>query len=432
MKKVLLITYYWPPAGGIGVLRCLKIAKYLRNFGWEPVVYTAENAHYPGLDASNERDIPPGITVLRQPIWEPYHIYKFLTKKKPNAIVNNVFYVQDRKPGFMHHLSVWVRSNFFIPDARAAWIAPSVSFLKQYLAENHVDAIFSNGPPHTNTRIATLLKKQTGIPWLADFQDPWTQVDYYQMLHLTPWGDRRHRRMEQDAFRHADRITIVSPTWKKDLESIGANNVSVVPWGYDPEDYKDLPSTEHNKFSITHLGILGHDRNPPVLFRVLQQLCDQEPGFRETLELRLVGQVDFSVVEALRQAGLETCTSLPGNVPRQEALRYTASSTVLLLLLNRQPNAMGRIPGKLFEYLAVKRPILVLGPKDADAGRIVEECGSGTTLPYDDIEGIRQAIVRLYRQFRSGALAKPLSNAIESYSNIHLTGRFAALLDEIT
>ncbi len=414
------------------MLRCLKIAKYLRQFGWEPVIYTAADAHYPSIDPTNERDVPPDATILRQPIWEPYYIYKRLTGKPPDANVNNVFYVQDGSPGFMHHFSVWMRSNFFIPDARAAWIAPSVRFLRRYLRQHPVDAIFSDGPPHTNTRIATLLKQHTGIPWLADFQDPWTQVDYFAMLRLTPWGRRRHERMEQEAFRWADRITIVSPSWAKDLEAIGAQRVSVIPWGFDPEDYTDLPVPDTHKFALTHTGIMGHDRNAPALFEALRALCETEPGFAQHLELRLVGQVDFSVQEAIRKAGLQGCLRLPGSVDRRQALQLAASSAVLLLLLNQQPNAMGRIPGKLFEYLALRRPILVLGPTQADAAHITKETAAGHAFAYGDLQGIQAAVLQWYRAWKAGVLSAPLRTSIEAYSNVSLTARIAALLDEIT
>lgn len=431
LKRVLIITYYWPPSGGIGVLRCLKLSKYLRQFGWEPVIFTADNAHYPTIDHSNDRDILPDLTVLRGRIWEPYHFYKLLTGQKRDANVNNVFYVQDKKPGLMHRLSVWVRSNFFIPDARALWIKPSVRFLLEYVQEYPVDAIISTGPPHSSNRIGSLLRKATGIPWLADFQDPWTQVDYYQLLHLTAWGDRKHRRLEQDVFRTADRSVIVSPSWKRDLEHIGAHKVSVIPLGFDPDDYRDLARPDGRKFTLTHLGIMGYDRNAPVLFRALKELCDSEPGFRDDLEIQLVGQVDRSVTEALQAAGLEDCVQLPGNVSREEALHFTASSMVLLLLLNRQDNAQGRIPGKLFEYLAVRRPFMLLGPPDADAARIATETGAGQAFEYDNLEGIRGAVAQYYRQYQAGTLARPLDTDIEPYSVIKLTGRFAEILDEL-
>ena len=431
-KKVLIISYYWPPCGGIGVLRCLKIAKYLRQYGWEPIVFTAENAHYPSIDHSNEKDIPKDLMILRQKIWEPYHIYKFITGQKKDANVNNVFYVKDKKLGKAHQFSVWLRSNFFIPDARAWWIRPSVRYLLKYLKENPVDAIFSDGPPHSNTRIATILKQKIGIPWLADFQDPWTQIDYYQLLSLTKWGDAKHRRLEQEAFKAADKSTIVSPTWKRDLEAIGAKNVSVVPWGYDPDDYKNLRSNIGQKFTFTHLGIMGYDRTPKVFFEVLDKLCNEIEGFKEHLELQLVGQVDHSIQSFLKTKENFTGVKIVGNVNRVKALEMTLNSPILLLLLNQQTNAQGRIPGKLFEYLAAKRPIFCLEPMPSDVSEIIAETRSGHTCNYDDARQIEKTIRTLYQQFLEGSLQSPVNSDIEDYSIVKLTGQIAGYLDAIS
>ncbi|MEL7220944.1 MAG: glycosyltransferase [Bacteroidota bacterium] len=431
-KKVLIITYYWPPAGGITVLRCLKIAKYLRQFGWEPIIYTAENAHYPFLDPSNEKDVPADLTVIRRPIWEPYAIYKKLTGKKKDANVNNVFYVKGEDPGLMHRLSVWIRSNFFIPDARASWIKPSVKFLLNYLQEHPVDAIFSDGPPHTNTRIATIVSQKTGIPWLADFQDPWTQVDYYQLLSLTKWGDKKHHRLEQESFHQAAAMTIVSPTWKKELEEIGARNVHVIPWGYDPDDYQEPTALTDHNLRLTHIGIMGYDRNPQAFFRVLAQLKTKNHPLVDHISLQLIGQVDYSVKETYEENNLEDQVVVVGSVAREKALAAAGESAVLLLLLNQQDNAKGRIPGKLFEYLALRRPILAFGPTDSDVARILTATQSGICLDYEDEAGTEQALLRFWEQYQNGSLFQPTQGDIAPYSIIELTKKIAGLLDEIS
>ncbi|MCB0636306.1 MAG: hypothetical protein KDC54_06795 [Lewinella sp.] len=431
-RKVLIITYYWPPAGGITVLRCLKIAKYLRDYGWEPIIYTAANAHYPTIDPSNEKDIPEGLTVLRQPIWEPYAWYKKLTGQAKDANVNNVFYVKDDKPGLLHRLSVWVRSNFFIPDARAAWIRPSVRFLVQYLKDHPVDAILSDGPPHTNTRIATLVSRATGIPWLADFQDPWTQVDYYQLLSLLPWADRKHHRQEQEAFQQARALTIVSPTWQQEIQAIGARNVHLLPWGFDPDDYPEPRPVALDHLTFTHIGIMGYDRNPATLFSVVNELRETHPELAAAIRFQLVGQVDYSVRETYAEAGLSEQVLTPGSVPRAEALDRAMNSPILLLLLNQQDNARGRIPGKLFEYLAARRPILALGPPDSDVAAILSETGSGICLAYEDTQGIREALIDWWAQYQTSALSQPLQGDISAYSIRELAGKVVArLLDEI-
>ena len=431
-KRVLIITYYWPPSGGITVLRCLKIAKYLRQYGWEPVIFTAEGAHYPTLDPSNERDVPEGVEVLRQKIWEPYALYKKFMGKPADENVNNVFYTDSAAGGWKHDLAVWVRSNFFIPDARATWIGGSVTRLKAYLAEHPVDAIFSDGPPHSNTRIATLVSQATGTPWLADFQDPWTQVDYYQLLKLTAWGRAKHERQEQEAFATAAKTTIVSPTWKRELEAIGARNVGVLPYGYDPEDFASLRRTPHQKFTLTHLGIMGYDRNPQVLFAAIAMANDRDPGFAEAFELRLFGQVDYRVREAMDAAGVLWQVNFAGNVPRAEALQQALDSHVLLLLLNQQDNAKGRIPGKLFEYLATHRPVLNFGPTDSDAARILRETKCGVTYAYDaEPEELALTLVQRYRESKNSEATRVDNARIEQYSHPNLVKKLAGWLDEI-
>lgn len=432
-KRVLIITYYWPPGGGIAVLRCLKTAKYLREFGWEPIIFTAEGAHYPSIDHSNDKDVPEDLSILRQKIWEPYQLYKRFVGKPSDSNVNDVFYVQENRGKWTHQLSVWIRSNFFIPDARALWISPSVKKLLAYLKEHPVDAIFSSGPPHSNTRIATLIKRQTGLPWLADFQDPWTQVDYFQHLILTPWGRKKHIRMEQEVFERADKITIVSPTWKEDLMQLGAKNVEVVPLGFDEADF--LPFAQEkigDKFTFTHLGMLGYDRNPAVFFSVIDKLCSTIPGFKDVLELQMVGHLDQSVHEEAAKNKLTNYLRTPGTVAREKALQMACKSPLLLLLLNQQSNANGRIPGKIFEYLAARRPILALGPVESDVAKIIRQTRSGVTCEYDDADGIQKAVITWFEQYREGRLQKPNTADISHYSMRAQSQRFAQYLNEIS
>lgn len=431
-KRVLIITYYWPPSGGIGVLRCLKFAKYLRKYDWEPVIFTAENAHYPNIDHSNEKDVPDAVEIIRQRIWEPYSLFKFFTGKKKNENVNNFLYLNDKKMTFMDKLSIWIRSNFFIPDARAFWINPSVNKIVKYLEKNPVDAILTDGPPHSNTRIATLVKQKTGTPWLADFQDPWTQVDYFQNLILTSWGRKKHERLEQEAFAAADAMTIVSPSWKKDLEKIGAKNVAVVPWGYDPEDFQKLDVPSDKKFTLIHTGIVGPDRLPEQLYHAIKELSAELDGFEEAIELNFYGQVDFVVSQKAKATGVESLVHLKGAVPRREALERCCAASVLLLLLNQQDNVMGRIPGKLFEYLAAGRPILVLGPPTSDVAKIIAETKRGAVVNYGDKEGIKQYLKKCFKAYQQKDLQKPLTTPIDQYSSENLTGKIANLLTSIS
>lgn len=431
-KKVLIITYYFPPCGGIGVLRCLKLVKYLRDFGWEPVIYTAKDAHYPSYDESNFKDIPEGITILKQPIFEPYTFYKKFTGQPKTANVNHALVASDQKRGLRHTISVWIRSNIFIPDARAFWIRPSVKFLVNYLKENPVDAIFSDGPPHTNNVIACRVKQKTGIPWIADFQDPWTQVDLYERLILTKWADRKYHRLEQETFQNADRITIASPTWKKDLEDIGAENVSVFYYGYDTDDFENLQPKFDDKFSLTHTGLLGADRMPTGLFEAVAELATENPNFKKYFRFRTIGKTDGEVLQKAENLGLRDLVEVISQVPRHQALQQMANSQLLLLLLNLAGNTMGRIPGKVYEYFAVKRPIICLSPVGSDSDKMISEAGAGFSAEYHDKAKIKQLLSYYFEMWEREKVIKIETAGFEKYTNYHQTQKIARLLNEIT
>ncbi|MEH0158447.1 glycosyltransferase [Limibacter armeniacum] len=432
MKKVLMISYYWPPNAGVAVLRCLKIAKYLREYGWEPVIYTAENPDWAGIDNSNLKDIPEGITVIKQPIFEPYKYYRTLMGKKKDENVINALVANDDKESLLHKFSVWVRSNFFIPDARAFWIKPSVKYLTTYLKENPVDAIWSSGPPHTNNAIACELKKLTGLPWLSDFQDPWTQVDYFQKLRLAPWGRAKHHRMEQDVFKWADRITIVSDQWNKDLKEIGAKEVSTVALGYDEADYKDLKQESDQQLTLVHMGLMGDDRHPSALLEVIKELSEEREDWDKVFRLKLIGEVDAAIKQHIESLGIGHLVGMMGYVPREEALQICASSQLLLLLLNQAENAGGRIPAKLFEYLAVKRPIICIGDTTGDAVRMVRDAEAGYAFEYGEKDALKQVLTEMQDKYRMDGKVPATKGIAEQYSNQQLTGKVAGLLDEIT
>jgi hypothetical protein len=433
VKKLLVITYYWPPAGGINVLRCLKLVKYLRNFGWEPIIFTASGADYPRIDLSNLEEIPNNLEIHRVKILEPYSLYRKFRGLKSDFDATNVLYSKDEKAGLFHQFSVWIRSNFFIPDARALWIKPSVKYLLKYLKEHKVDAIFSNGPPHTNTRIATLIKKQTGIPWLADFQDPWTQVDYFKKLILTSSSLKKHSHFEQEVFKNANKITIVSESWKRDLEAIGAKDVGVIYYGYDPDDYNSINKAElPDKFVIVHSGLLGEDRLPSDLLNILADKCRKDENFRNALQLEFLGQVDHQLISLIAELGLTNQFQFRGFIPRKEVLEINYNSQIQLLCLNKQQNAAGRIPGKLFEYLACRTPILCLGEPDGDAAKIVNDCEAGVSIAYDDLSGLSAFIDSKWQDFLAGTKTITPLEKINSYSVVTQVEKFSKYLDEIS
>lgn len=435
MKKVLIISYYWPPSGGIAVQRCLKFAKYLPEYGWDPTVYAPENAQYPVFDPSTLEELPEGLKVIKKPIIELFGLYKKLSgKTKSDGVSGNPLQVRSSKYNLIDEFAIWFRGNFFIPDARALWVRPSVKFLTEYLKKNPVDAIFSDGPPHTNTRIACKVSENTGIPWLADFQDPWTQVDYYSLLKLTKWADRRHRQMEQEAFRVAKKMTIASPSWKTDIESIGAKNVNVIYWGYDEYDFRNAPpkGSQNDEFIVSHAGQLGFDRNPDGFLKALAELLGENPVFAGKVKIKLAGSVDYSVKKGIKELGLEHLTSYLGNIKREDAIKLTLNSQLLLLPLNKAPNAKGRIPGKLFEYLRSDVPIICFGPADSDVGNILQETSHGMSFLYEDYLAIKSYLSELFDHWEKGLAPLNSTYDISKYSVKNQTKKLASYLDEIS
>lgn len=429
MKKVLIISYYWPPSGGIGVHRCLKFAKYLQDFSWEPVVFAPLDAQYPYFDETNNVHVPSNITVIRRKIFEPFDLFKKISGRKKTDSANPV-YVRDRKLSRIDKLAIWIRGNFFIPDARCFWIKPSVKFLKKYINENPVDAIFTDGPPHTNTVIGMRLSQATGIPWLMDFQDPWTQVDYYEMLKIGKRANKKHHKLEQEAFKTALKTTIVSPTWKRDLEDIGAKNVDVIVWGYDEDDFKHESPEFDEEFSIIHAGQLGFDRRPDTFIRLLGDLKKENAEFGKKLKLKFAGTVDYAIVEMIKSAGLEENYMPLGNIPRPDAICLTEKAHLLLLPLNIADNAKGRIPGKLFENMRAKRPILCLGPTDSDVAGIIRQTNTGNAFEYNDYDGIKEYLIDIFEKYKSRD-NKIAAKDLEQYTVKNQTKILASFLNEI-
>lgn len=430
MKKVLVISYYFPPCGGVSVLRTLKFIKYLRDFGWEPIVYAPLNAEYESYDENNFKDLPENLTVIRRKIFEPFSLFKKISGRKKNETANPVF-VRDRKLSLIDRFSIWVRGNFFIPDARMFWIRPSVRFLTKYIKENHIDAILSEGPPHTNTMIACKLAQKTGIPWLMQFQDPWTQVDYYKMFHIGKCADKKHHRLEKICFDTASKTTIVSSHWKHDLESIGAKNVEIVYWGYDEQDFPNQKYECDEKFSIIHAGLLGYDRRPDVFLKVLGDLKKENKDFAEDLQINFLGKVDYCVTEMIKDNNLIDNYYAPGDVIRPTVIEMTMKSHLLLLLLNIAENAKGRIPGKLFENLRAERPIICLGPTDGDVANILTETNCGKTFEYNDYDNIKNYIMEKYRLFKEGKNYIH-SEGVEKFTSRNLTKQISEYLDIIS
>lgn len=427
MKKVLIITYYWPPAGGPGVQRWLKFAKYLRNFDIEPIIYTPENPDYPIIDNSLLETIPAGITVIQKPIFEPYFFAKLFSKKQTSKISSGI--IEDAKEqGLLQKAFLYIRGNYFIPDARKFWIKPSVKFLKTYLKENSIDTIITTGPPHSLHLIGLELKKSEAIKWIADFRDPWTEIGYHKKLKLSASAQAKHKHLEIAVLNNADQIITTSFKTREEFSNKTSKPITVITNGYDEEIIEKTQLDK--KFTLAHIGSLLSERNPENLWNVLKELIDENQQFSHDLQLKLVGTVSETVVRSIKDHGLEPYLNLVGYVSHKEANALQRSAQVLLLIEINSEETKGIIPGKVFEYLAAKRPIIAIGPKDWDVNEIINQTSTGISFMYQDHQNLKDQILKYYKLFKQDSL-EIASVDIEKYSRRNLTEDLANLIKDI-
>ncbi len=410
--------------------RWVKMARYLRSFGWEPVIYTAENGEMPVVDHTLEATLPKDLTVIRRPIWEPYSLYRKVLGLKKEEKINAAFLQEKKKKGFMQDAAVWIRGNFFIPDARKFWIKPSVAFLAEYLKKNPVDAIVTTGPPHSMHLIGMGVAQQLPIPWVADFRDPWTKIDYYAELKLTKRADAKHRALEKQVLLHATKVVTVSRHWAEDFNAVNNGNTEVITNAFDENDFRGEAGPLYAGFLLHHVGMVNKARNPELFWKVLHALCDEDKQFAADLRVQLTGKTDHSVLECVSKYRLEKNLIRIDHVSHKEAISSMRRSPVLLLLLNDTHDILGRIPAKVFEYLAAARPVLAVGDTNGDAAQIIRDAGAGEVAELQNEDSIRAAIMKLYAAFRSGNLyVNP--KGIEKYTGLSIAEKYAALLDAL-
>ena len=422
-KKVLIITYYWPPAGGSGVQRWLKFSKYLRGFDIEPVIYTIDNPSYPILDKSSESEIPKDLEILKQAIFEPNSMLSFFggnNKKESAGFLNP-------NPTFFGSIIQYIRANYFIPDARKFWIQPSVNFLSNYLENNHIDAIITTGPPHSMHLIGLELKKKLGIKWISDFRDPWTEIDYFQQLPLTKKATKKHHDLEQEVLRKSDMVVVVGETMKEKFLK-HTKRIKVLTNGFDTIK-TSLTQELDQKFSITHVGLMNSDRNPTILWEVLNEISNTNPDFKNDLRIKLIGEIDDAVIQDLKVFVHEIIERIP-YLDHKDVSKYQASSQVLLLSINEVPSAKGIITGKIFEYLQAKRPILAIGPEDGDAAMILKNANAGTIVGFKNKTALKATILNLYKDYKEGVLFVKSVN-IEQYHRKNITSQLAEVIKKV-
>ena len=423
MKKVLIITYYWPPAGGPGVQRWLKFVTYLGDFDIEPVLYVPENPQYPMQDPSLLNQVPKNLKIYQLPIKEPYALASLFSPKKTKRISSGI--IKTKNQAVLEKVMLWIRGNFFIPDARKYWINPSVAFLSDVLEKERISTIITTGPPHSVHLIGHHLKQKHHIKWLADFRDPWTSIGYHKKLRLTKASQEKHKVLERTVLTHADRIIVTSHTTKHEFEKLTKQPITVITNGFD-SNYEGGANVD-NRFTISHIGSLLSGRNPKNLWKVLADLARENAVFRSDLQLEFIGVVGQDVLDTLYRFELGPYIKIKGYVSHAEALRRQQRSQLLLLIEIDSEETQGIVPGKLFEYMAAQRPILAIGPKNWDAGTIIKDTNTGKVFDYQANAELKEIILNWFKAFKSGALNVG-STDITMYSRKALTEQLVKYL----
>ncbi len=397
MKKLLYIAYYFPPAGGPGVQRSLKFARYLPDHGWLPTVVSVDPDHaaWPALDESMLREVPAAVNVVRTRSRDPYAAYARVRGQKKSESVG-VGFADDSVPGAFERVARFVRANFFLPDARVGWVRFAKRAVNRLLKEGTFDAILTSGPPHSSHLVGRWASQKFGLPWLADFRDPWTEVSYYDQLPFLPWSRAIDGRYERLVLRDAASVITVSRAVAELLRAKSKRKVSVVPNGFDPSDLEDIEPIRGNGFRVVHTGTITESQNPAGVWRAMRSMKDSGADVR----VHLIGRVDASVRKSIETAGLAEALEVTPYVPHRQALAYMAGADCLLMSVPRTRQAAGILTGKVFEYLASGPPILATGPVDSDPARLIREGSAGAMFDYDDHKGIRAF---LDGQYTSGA-----------------------------
>jgi len=423
-KKTLIITYYWPPAGGPGVQRWLKFVKYLPEFNIDPVVFIPENPNYPIIDESLTSEVSKDITIINHPIKEPYKWAGFFSNTSSKTISKGII-SDEKEQSFIEKAMLYVRGNFFIPDARIGWVKPSVSFLLDYIKKEGIETIITTGPPHSVHLIGLQIKQKLGVKWLADFRDPWTTIGYHKQLRLTSASKAKHKLLEKEVLNASDQIIVTSFVTKKEFQGFTNKSIEVITNGYDDEATVEFQMD--TKFTLSHIGSLLSKRNPEILWRVLSELVRDNESFSKDFQLNFIGSISEKVLKSIKKYNLSNYIHEVGYVSHQEAIIYQKKSQVLLLIEIDSEDTKCIIPGKLFEYMISNRPIVAMGPKGSDVEKIIKETNTGHYFNYSDYESLKRIILEHYKAFQNKTLqSHPIG--LQKYHRKALTKSLANLL----
>lgn len=432
MKKVLIITYYWPPSGGAGVQRWLKMSKFFHQFGIEPIIITVDEkkASYPVIDNSLTAQIPENIRVYRTNTFEPLNIYKNLKKNKE---IPQPGFANEVNPTFIQKVVRFIRGNFFIPDARVGWNKYAYKQCVDIINTENISAIITNSTPHSTHLVGLKLKNKFNLPWIADFRDPWTDILYYKMMYHTKIASYIDKRFERKVIETADYITGVSSSLLEllsDKLKIRNNEKFIlVPNGFNPEDFSSESNPPKDVFTIAYTGTLSSDYKLETFVQSLKQILKTNPTI--SIKVNMLGKIDDGVRQIFKNENIEHILEIRDFAPQKEAIQLLKDGTCILLVIYPTLRNEGLLGTKLFEYLASQKPIICIGPVNGDASKIINECNAGKTIDYNDKLGITTYIQMLIDKWKINANLDLSDDNYLKYSRVYQAKEFSQLINKL-
>ncbi|MFM8451027.1 MAG: glycosyltransferase [Haliscomenobacter sp.] len=421
-KKVLILSYYWPPSGGPGVQRMLKLVKYLPTQGWEPIVLTVAEGSYPAIDTSLLKEVPEDCQVYATKSIEFFSLFKVLTGRKKDAPIEP-FLMGQKRQSVAEKLAFWVRQNMLIPDARIGWIPFAVEEGKKIIEREKPALILSSGPPSSIHLSAKRLARLSGLPWVADFRDPWSKANYIIEQPRSRWASRLDYRLEQSVIRKADAVTVISKGVGELLEA--QKKAVLIPNGFDGAEFAPLQKQRHEKFCITFTGHIYSFSNPNAFFKALAVLRND---YGHLLEIRLVGKLDQQVNEAIAEEGVNDMITRIAYVPHDQAIQEMVNADMLLLPLPKV-NTKGVLSGKVFDYLGTGNYILTIGDTESEAAELIRNCNAGEVFDHD--ADVAPAIIRQIEKWKAGERHQPNEEVVARYDRRQIARQFAALFNQL-
>lgn len=439
-KYVLFVSYYFPPAGGPGVQRVAKFARYLSEFGWTPIMLVPDNPEYQALDESLAKELPKDLIVRRAHIFEPYDLYRKFTGVKKGVSLDVAVNKRGAKKSLKQKVAEFIRATFFIPDARIGWYRNAVAEGMKIRNEYPISMIYSSSPPYTVSLVARTISKRTGIRWVAGFRDPWTGFE-----SSTPnrWFLPKaiDKKLERSVFTDASIVDVAWEGIREDVRGkypeIPASKFVHIPNGFDSADFPEYDIASRavrkrgDKFVITYSGSLYGPRNPKTFLEAIRSLIASGMVDREKLHLRFVGRFGPDIHEMLDAEDVSSIIEKIDYVPHSKAVELVQDSDALLLIVDDTATVDAIVPGKVYEYLGAMRPLIAFAPPNGAIGQLLKETKGGMAIAQSDSVAAARYIHTLYQTWLRNESPSAQMNAdiISNYERREQTRRLAEVFD---